>query len=114
MRLVQTAEIGAVERDEAVRKLTERATLTRMVCREVLESNNPNIDRRPQVALFALLSWIVENHRQHIKIEPRAYDGLRHTIAPEGYTDLLVEIEAGTLVCHALFMLFTYKRSKCP
>ena len=55
MKMVHSSVPGAVERDQAIRLLTERATLTRMVCRELLDSDIGKPDRRPQTALFQLL-----------------------------------------------------------
>jgi hypothetical protein len=107
MRLVQSSELGAVERDQAIRLLTERAVLTRMVCRELLDSDIHGSDRRPQAALYSLLRWIDENQREHVRIEPQADDGLEHMVVPEGYAELVPELEAGAKVCKALFMLFT-------
>jgi hypothetical protein len=107
MRLVRSSEIGAVEQDQAIRLLAERATLTRMVCRELMDSDLCGSDRRPQTALFLLLRWIGETQRQFVRIEPRADDGLEHMIVPEGYAELVPEIEAGSQVCNALFMLTT-------
>ncbi len=96
-----------MERDEAVRLLTERAILTRMVCRELADSDIRGSDRRPQTALFLLLRWIGENQSKHVHVEPRADDGLEQMVVPEGYAELVPEIEAGAKVCNALFMLFT-------
>jgi len=78
-----------------------------MVCCELVDSNLRDSDRRPQIALFLLLRWISENQRADVRIEPRADDGLEHMIVPEGYAELVSEIEAGAQVCKALFMLFT-------
>ena len=107
MRLVHSSEAGAVERDQAARLLTDRATLTRMVCRELAESDINGLDRRPQAALYLLLRWIVEQQSEHVRGEPRADDGLEQMIVPEGYEEIVSELKAGAQVCNALFMLFT-------
>jgi hypothetical protein len=107
MKMVRSSVPGAVERDQAIRLLTERATLTRMVCRELLDSDIGKSDRRPQTALFQLLRWIDENMGEYVQVEPRAYDGIEQMIVPEGYQELVAEIGAGAKVCNALFMLMT-------
>jgi hypothetical protein len=111
MRLVRSSEVGAVERDQAIRLLVERATMTRMVCRELLESDIHTADRRPQTALWLLLRWISENQSEHVRFEPRAKDGLEQMIVPAGFEALWREIEVGADVCDALFMLFTADNS---
>lgn len=107
MKLVRSSVPGAVERDEAIRLLVERATLTRMVCLELRDSDIGRPDMRPQVALFHLLHWVDENMRQHVHVEPRADDGIEQMIVPVGYQELVSEISAGAKVCDALFMLLT-------
>lgn len=106
MRLVRSSVPGAVERDETIRLLSERAVLTRMVCRELMDSADP-ADRRPHAALFVLLSWIAANRAESSPIEAQANEGLDRIIPPEGYADLLAEIKAGAEVCRTLFLLFT-------
>jgi hypothetical protein len=53
-RLVNSSKPGEVERDQAVRLLTERAVLTRALCRELLESDGSFSDRRSSTALVLL------------------------------------------------------------
>jgi hypothetical protein len=107
MRMVRSSVPGAVERDQATRLLTERATLTRMVCRELLDSDIEMADRRPQVALLQLLRWFIDNIAAFVRVETRAGDGLDQMIVPEGCQELVAEIGAGAQVCNALFMLMT-------
>ena len=107
MKMVRSSVPGAVDRDQAIELLTERATLTRMVCRELLDSDIGKSDRRPQTALFQLLHWIGENMGEYVRVEPRADDGIEQMIVPDGYQELAAEIGAGAQVCNALFMLLT-------
>jgi len=107
MRMVRSSVPGAVDRDQAVRLLVERATLTRMVCRELSDSDISRPDLRPQVALFHLLRWVDENMRQYVRVEPRAGDGIEQMIVPEDCQKLISEISVGAKVCDALFMLLT-------
>jgi len=39
MRMVRSSVPGAMDRDRAIRLLTERAVLTRMICRELKDGN---------------------------------------------------------------------------
>jgi hypothetical protein len=107
MRLVHSSVPGAVERDQAIRLLTERATLTRMVCRELLDSYIDKPDQRPQTALFQLLRWVDENMGEYVHVSARADDGIEQMVVPDGYQGLFAEIGAGAKVCNALFMLMT-------
>jgi hypothetical protein len=87
--------------------LTERAVLTRMVCRELRDSDVESFDRRPITALHQLLKWVDENQRPHVRVEARADDGLESMVVPDGFEALSAEIKAGAEVCNALFMLTT-------
>jgi hypothetical protein len=106
VRLVRSSVPGAVERDQTIRLLAERAVLTRMVCRELLDCDIRGGNRRSRTALFLLLRWIGENHPESVRVEPRATDGLDRMIVQEGFSDILQEITDGAQVCQALFMLF--------
>ena len=107
MRLVRSSVPGAVERDQAIWLLAERAVLTRMVCCELRDADIGGNCRRPHVALSQLLRWINENLGKFVRIEARADDGIDQMVVPAGYEQLLVEIRAGAQVCRALFMLST-------
>ena len=94
MRLFRSSVPGAVERDQTIRLLSERAALTRMVCRELMDSADP-ADRRPHAALFILLSWITENRAEFSPLEAWAAEGLDRIIPPDGYADLfLAEVQS--------------------
>jgi len=107
MKLVQSSVQGAVERDRAVQLLTERAILTRLVCRELRDADIAAPDRRLRSALFLLLRWVGDNQQEFVRTEPQADDGLKHMVAPEGCESLVREIEAGAKVCNALSLLLT-------
>ena len=107
MRLVASSETGAVDRDEALHLLTERALLTRTVCRELLDAQGSYGRRRPRTALLSLLIWVQENFPQSVVIEPHAGDGIDAMTVPEDCQELLQEIRDGANVCECLFMLTT-------
>ena len=111
MRLVRSSIPGAVERDQAIVLLTERAVLTRMVCHELRDADIDGNCRRPQIALFQLLRWVNENLGEFVRIEARADDGIDQMVVPAGCEQLVVEIRAGAQVCRALFMLSTADNS---
>jgi hypothetical protein len=107
MRLVRSSVPGAVERDAALRLLSERAVLTRMLCRELLGANGRLPDRRASIALSLLLRWIAENLPGSVGLDPRPSDGLDQMAALEEDGGLLAEIRAGAQVGEAFFMLMT-------
>lgn len=107
MRLVASSKPGAVERDGAIYLLTERAVLTRAVCRELQESAGDYGSRRPRAALTMLLQWIWAYFPKAVRVSPRALDGLDGMVVPDDCKSLLEEIRAGVLVCEDLFMLTT-------
>lgn len=102
IKLVKSYVQGAVERDRAVQLLTERAILTCLVCRELLDADTAAPDRRLRSAPLLLLRWVGDNQQEFVRTEAQAYDGLKHIVAPEGCEDLVREIEAGAKVCTAL------------
>jgi hypothetical protein len=107
MRLVASSNPDAVTRDQALHLLTERAVLTRAVCRELLDSVGDFGGRRPRTALTLLLGWVKGTFPESDSIEPYAREGLDAMVVPEDCEDLLREIEDGAEVCEALFMLTT-------
>jgi hypothetical protein len=107
MRLVRSSVAGAVERDAALRLLSERAVLTRMLCRELLEAEEALPDRRVDTAFSILLSWIAQNFPESTRTEPHPSDGLDRMTVPEEGCHLLAEIADGAQVGEALFMWLT-------
>lgn len=107
MRLVRSSVPGAVERDAALRLLSERAVLTRMLCRELLEAKEALPDRRVDTAFSILLRWIAENFPESVRTEPHASDGLDRMTVPEAGRHLLAETTDGARVGEALFMWLT-------
>ena len=105
--MVRSSVPGATDRDRAIRLLTERAVLTRMVCRELKDSDVQGNDLRAQTALSILLLWISDNLPESMRVEPRADDGIDQMIVPDGYAQLVSEIISGAQVGKALFMLLT-------
>lgn len=106
MRLVQSSMPGAVERDQAIHLLTERAVLTRMVCRELLDEvgDDPRRlpGRRSKTSLFILLQWIGQNLPECAKVTPYPADCIDQMIVPEGYEKLIEETRSGAQVAQAL------------
>jgi hypothetical protein len=107
VRLVHSSVPGAVERDAALRRLSERAVLTRMLCRELLEADGRLPDRRVMAALSSLLSWIAQNCPESVRVEPHPSDGLDGLEILEDERDLLAEVRNGAQVGEAFFMLMT-------
>jgi hypothetical protein len=107
MRLVSSSIPGAVERDAALRLLSERAVLTRMLCRELDETKEQWPDRRVSTALSILLGWIAENYPEAVRVSPRASDGLDQMAVSEEDRALLAEVHDGAAVAEAYFMLMT-------
>ena len=102
MRLVSSSVPGAVERDAALRLLSERAVLTRMLCRELFQVKGRFADRRAYTALSILLNWIAEKFPGSQWLRPT--DGLDQMPLLEDARSLLAEIKAGTQVADAYFL----------
>jgi hypothetical protein len=108
MRLVESSEPGAVERDNAIHLLTERAVLTRMVCFELVDIvHRRSVDRRVHTALSLLSAWVHEKMPGSVRVEPHPADGINEMTIPAGYEKLVEEIRAGARVGEALFMYYT-------
>ncbi len=105
-RVVHSSEPGAVERDRAIWLLTDRAILTRLVCRELLEATQ-RTGRRPVAALDFLLAWVNQHFASFVHVEPHARDGLESMVVPQGCETVYEEVVDGTEVCEALFMAMT-------
>jgi hypothetical protein len=110
MRLVQSSIPGAVERDQAIHLLTDRAVLTRMVCRELLDAigDDPRRlpGRRSLTALYMLTQWIGQNLPDCVQGTPYPVNGIDQMVVPEGYQKLFEEIRSGTQVAQALALYF--------
>jgi hypothetical protein len=100
-----------VERDAALRLLSERAVLTRMLCRELAEAKGRLPDRRASTALSILLSWIAENFPESVRISPHPSDGLDQMAVAEEGRGLFAEVRAGAQVGEAFFMFTTADNS---
>ena len=111
IRLVHSSVPGAVERDAALSLLSERAILTRMLCRELAEAKGRLPDRRASTALSILLSWIAQNFPESVRVEPHPSDGLDRMAIPEEGQHLLAEVRAGAQVGEAFFMFMTADNS---
>ncbi|MDX1945186.1 MAG: hypothetical protein SFU86_07255 [Pirellulaceae bacterium] len=117
MNLAESSRAGDVGRDAAVRRLAERAVLTRAMCRELTEATKGFSERRPLVAMGFLLRWIGENLPECLQFraaagnlcqrEAKPSDGIDLMIVPRGCEGLIAEIRDGAAVGDALFMLFT-------
>jgi hypothetical protein len=112
MRLIGSSIPGAVARDAALLLLSERAVLTRMLCRELLDAKGHLPDRRAVTALSMLLGWIVLNFPESAKVGPRASDGLDRMVVPEAGQKLLAEVLDGSQVAESLSFLMTADTSR--
>lgn len=110
-RLVKSSKPGEVERDLAIRLLTERAILTRALCRELLDSGESFSGRRTSTALGFLLQWVSHYLPASVRVEPHPSDGIDSMTVPEDCNELLREIRDGAQVGEAFFMLLTADNS---
>lgn len=117
MSLIEPTALGGVDWGTAVRLLTERAVLTRAVCREITEAGDKFGEWRQCVALGLLFRWIEENLPEALRYqaasgalcqrEPRASDGIDRMVVPLGCEGVRQEIRDGAEVGDALRMLLT-------
>ena len=99
IKIVYSTTPGAVERDEAIRLLTMRAVMTRMVCREASECNGKFLHSRPGASLWLLGQWLVDNWPEEEYLWGQRYSTLNPTLVPDDCRDLADEIIDGGLVC---------------
>jgi hypothetical protein len=107
MRLVASSNPNDVGRDQALHLLTERAVLTRAVCRELLDSGGVFNGMRPLTALALLSRWVKDTFPQSEPFGLTAREWLDDMVVPEGCEDMLREIQDGVEVCDRLIM-FNY------
>jgi hypothetical protein len=107
MRLVASSNPDDVDRDHTLHLLTERAELTRAVCRELLDSGGVFNGMRPLTALALLSRWVKDTFPETEPLGLTATDGLYEMVVPEGCEDMLREIQDGAEVCERLIM-FNY------
>ena len=105
MRLVASSNPDDVGRDQALHLLTQRAVLTRSVCRELLDSGGVFNGMRPLTALALLSRWVKNTFPETEPLGLAVWDGLNDMVVPEGCEDLLREIQDGAEVCDRLVML---------
>lgn len=105
MELVASSDPSAVDRFKAVTLLLERAVLTRMVCRELIDKPEPEISRssRADAAMNLLRAWVASRLDVPGDIKPSS--AIEAMLVPEGCDDLIEEIRDGAKVCEALSML---------
>jgi hypothetical protein len=106
MSLVASSNPDDVGRDQALHLLTERAVLTRAVCRELLDSGGVFNGMRPLTALALLFQWIHGTFPQSGHTDS-PWHGLDDMVVPEGCEDIVREIRDGAEVCD-LLILFKY------
>lgn len=110
-RLVKSSKPGEVERDLAIRILTERAVLTRALCRELLDSGESFSNRRTNTVLGFLLQWVSHYLPASVRVEPHPSDGIDSMTVPDDCRELVREIRDGAQVGEAFFMLLTADNS---
>lgn len=105
IRLVASSDPSEVPRFEARQLLLERAVLTRMVCRELIEKPEGKLGRscRADAALGFLMRWICS--QPQCPTSPRPSSGIDSMSVPDGSSELLEEIRDGAAVCDAFTML---------
>lgn len=105
MRLVESSTPGAVERDQALHLLSERAVLTRAVCHELREDKGDSFATRPVSALYILCRWIEENCANGRYCSGYGDEFLDEMTVPADCEALLQEIRDGAAVANDLLML---------
>jgi hypothetical protein len=105
MRLVASSNPEDVNRDQALHLLTERAVLTRALCRELRDSGGVFNGMRPLTALALLSRWIKNTFPETEPLGWAATEWLDDMVVPEGCEDLMREVSDGAEVCEALLML---------
>lgn len=106
MRLVASSNPNEVDRFEAIDLLVQRAVLTRLVCRELMNRTDERFSRwRTDCSLSFLMQWIKSS------LEPDEYFrpsfGIDAMTVPDDCLHLIDEIRDGARVCEALAMLQT-------
>mgnify|MGYP003488483151 CR=1 FL=1 len=106
MRLVASSNPNKVDRFEAIDLLVQRAILTRLVCRELMNRTDEGFSRwRTDCSLSFLMQWIKSS------LEPGEYFspsfGIDAMTVPDDCLHLIDEIRDGARVCEALAMLQT-------
>jgi hypothetical protein len=97
-------------RDQALHLLTERAVLTRALCRELRDSGGVFNGMRPLTALALLSRWIKNTFPETEPLGWAATEWLDDMVVPEGCEDLMREVSDGAEVCEALLMLVSVSR----
>lgn len=104
MRLVASSVPDEVDRFEAIDLLVQRAVLTRLVCRELLDRTEGKFSRwRTGSALGFLMQWI--NALPDSDQYQGASAGIDSMTVPGDCLHLVAEIRDGARVCDALVML---------
>jgi hypothetical protein len=108
MGRVASSVLDQAARDQALRLLSERAVLTRAVCRELMDSGGDFAGWRPSAAFRLLSEWVQRTFPESEVVQMlAARHGLDAMIVPEGCEELLGEIRDGAEVWQALALLFT-------
>ena len=107
MKLVASSDSKLVDRHDAIRILTERAVLTRAVCRELLDAKRHFVGWRTLSSHGFLMAWIEKNFPVSHTFDRYAKDGLDSMVVPRDCGALMQEIREGAKVCDALFRLTT-------
>lgn len=104
MRLVTSSDPSEVDRFEAIDLLVQRAVLTRLVCRELVERRDGKFSRwRTDIALRFLMQWISSLPGPEKFLHP--WSRLDTMLAPNDCLHLVDEIRDGARVCDALTLL---------
>ena len=108
MRLIESTVPGEVERSDAIHLLSERAVLTRAVCRELIdEAHRGERSWRVQSALTLLLRWVDRHFPGSEDLYLNADRGLDRMVVPGGCLEVMQEIRDGAQVAVALAWSYT-------
>ncbi len=107
MRLIESSDPDQVVRHKVRSHYTQRLVLVAAICRELRQHPDDLVGGRPQAALNVLNLWMVEAYDLPRNRDIDYQHGLDDPRLAEYASDIQRELELGTKVCEAYFMLFT-------
>ncbi|GAA2567370.1 hypothetical protein [Mycolicibacterium diernhoferi] len=107
MRLIDSSDSEQVTRYNVRSHYTQRLVLVAALCRELQRHPDDLVGGRPQAALNVLNLWMVEAYDLPRNRDIGYQHGLDDPRLAEYASHIQRELELGTKVCEAYFMLFT-------
>ncbi len=107
MRLVESSNPEQVVRYNVRSHYAQRLVLVAALCRELHRHPDDPVSDRPQAALNVLSQWMVEAYDLPSGRGIDYKHGLDDPRLAKYASDMQRELELGTKVCEAYFMLFT-------